>query len=74
MTYKDIQDIYRKKHNKGISTCAIADAKRTLGYPVKVSKNRINPNKIKKAATEVEIRKVQEILLSLSRNATGKSS
>ncbi len=62
MIYKDIQEIYKKRNKKGISTCAIADAKRKLGYPVKVSKNRINQNNIQKSATEEEIKEVSKIL------------
>lgn len=62
MIYKDIQEIYKKRNKKGISTCAIADAKRKLRYPVKVSKNRINQNKIQKSATEEEIKEVSKIL------------
>jgi hypothetical protein len=62
MTYKEIQDVYRKRNNKGISTCAIADAKRKLGFPVKVSKRRIDINKIKKSASNHEIEEVGKIL------------
>jgi hypothetical protein len=62
MIYKTIQDIYKVRNGKTISTCAIADAKRKLGYPVKISINRKNKNKIQKSATEKEIKEVSRIL------------
>jgi len=62
MTYKDIQDIYMERTHKGISTCAIADARRKLGYPVKVSKGRIDKDKIQKSATDQEVNEVDKIL------------
>jgi hypothetical protein len=62
MTYKNIQDIYKGRNKKTISTCAIADAKRKLGYPVKISGNRKNINKIQKSATEEEIKELSKIL------------
>ena len=62
MTYKNIQYIYKGRNKKTISTCAIADAKRKLGYPVKISGNRKNKNKIQKSATEEEIKEVEKIL------------
>jgi len=62
MTYKEIQNIFRKRNNKSISTCAIAGAKRALGLTVKVSSNRIDENKIQKEATAFEIGEVKEIL------------
>ncbi len=62
MTYKNIQDIFKERNKKTISTCAIADAKRKLGYPVKISSNRKNKNKIQKSATEEEIIEVSKIL------------
>ena len=62
MTYKTIQENYKERKNKTISSCAIADAKRKLGYPVKISSNRKNKNKIQKPATEEEINEVSKIL------------
>ena len=62
MTYKEIQNSFRQRNKTTIKTCAIADAKRKLGLPVKTSPNRINKNKIQNEATEFEIVEVKEIL------------
>lgn len=62
MTYHEIQKLYKKKFGKGISTCAIADAKRKLGFPVKKSKNRINSNTIQKKATAVELQNIETLI------------
>ena len=62
MTYKEIQKEYKIRNSKSISTCVIADAKRKLGYPVKISKNRIDKNKVQKEATEVELGEISIIL------------
>lgn len=62
MTYKEIQKKYRLRNNKSISTCKIADAKRRLGFNVKISKNRINPNIVQRKANEYEIREIAIIL------------
>ncbi len=62
MTYTDIQNIYKTNIGKGISSCAIADAKRKLGFKVKISPNRIDKNKIQKEATESEIKEVKKII------------
>ena len=62
MTYEEIQKEYKIRNNKSISTCAIADAKRKLGYPVKISKNRIDKNKVQKEATEVELGEITIIM------------
>ena len=62
MKYKDIQSQYKKIFGRGISTCAIADSKRKLGYVVKKSKNRINKNAIQKAATENELKNIETLI------------
>ena len=62
MTYKQIREEYKIRNNKSISTCAIADARRKLGYPVKVSKNRIDKNKVQKGATVVELGEIKIIM------------
>ena len=41
MTYKEIQREYRLRNNKSISTCSIADAKRKLGYKVRIANMRL---------------------------------
>lgn len=62
MTYTDIQNRYKREFKKTISTCAIADAKRKLGYPVRSSPNRINPKKVKKPCTPKELNNMRKIL------------
>lgn len=62
MTYHKIQEIYKQRNKKGISTCAIADSKRKLGFIVKVSKRRKDINKVQKSATDWEIKEVFKIL------------
>lgn len=62
MSYRDIGDSYKRIHGKTISTCAIADALRKLGYPVKQSSNRINPRRIQKPCTAEELTRVRRIL------------
>lgn len=42
MTYKEIQEAYKKKHNSTIKSCWIADVKRKMGIPVRRAYNRIN--------------------------------
>ena len=62
MTYKEIQREYRLRNNKNISTCSIADAKRKLGYKVRIAANRKNINFIQKKATDFDVKNVAEIL------------
>ena len=62
MKYCEIQNDYYIRTQKTISSCAIADAKRKLGYPVRVAKNRIDLTRIKKSASEFEIKEVKWIL------------
>jgi|TARA_B110000967_G_scaffold24182_1_gene22260 hypothetical protein len=62
MTYKELQKEYKIRNNKSISTCAIADAKHKLGYPVKISINRKEINKVQKTAKESELLEIAIIL------------
>ena len=59
---KEIQNCFKQRNNKTIKTCAIADAKRKLGLPVKPSPNRIVENEIQIKAKDFEIGEVKEIL------------
>ena len=40
MTYKEIQETYRRNFGKTIKTCWIADVKRRMGYKVREAYNR----------------------------------
>ena len=62
LTYEKIQEEYRSRNNKSISTCAIADSKRRLGYEVKPSHNRKCENEVQKKATDFEVKEVSIIL------------
>jgi hypothetical protein len=44
MIYKEIQEIYLRHYGKSIKTCWVADAKRELGFTVRIAPNRININ------------------------------
>ncbi|MEX1001104.1 MAG: hypothetical protein WDZ35_03235 [Crocinitomicaceae bacterium] len=74
MKYKEIQAVFCQRNEKTISSCAIADAKRKLGYPVKFSSNRINKTKIQKEATTFEIIEVKRILRVKNENNTYPSA
>lgn len=41
MTYKEIQEKYKKKYGKTVKTCWIADVKRKKGYKVRDAYNRL---------------------------------
>ena len=43
MTYKEIQDFIKNKHNKTVKTCWIAHAKEIYGLPLKPSPRRNKP-------------------------------
>lgn len=64
MTYSEIQSAFLEKNEKTISTCAIADSKRKLGYNLKVSKRRKDSKRIMKPATNFEFEEVRIILTS----------
>lgn len=44
--YTKIQDEYKRQYGRTVKSCWIADLKRELKIPTKVSKRRINPNEI----------------------------
>ncbi|TPG45332.1 hypothetical protein [Flavobacterium pectinovorum] len=56
MTYKTIQELYKKQFNKTIKTCWIADVKRELGLTTRISKNRINKDSVKYPCPNEEIK------------------
>ena len=62
MAYKEIQDIYKSLYHSTISTCAIADGKRKLGYPVKISHRRKNKSQIQNQCTEIQLQRLEQIL------------
>lgn len=64
MTYKNIQDVYKKKYGKTIRTCWIADVKAALGLTSRKSANRINPNLIKYPCKDKIIRKRIEVIIT----------
>jgi len=45
-----------------ISTCEIADGKRTIGFNVKPSKNRINKKEVQKKCNAVKLSKLKSIV------------
>lgn len=56
MTYKQIQEEYKKLYFKTIKSCWIADVKRELGFTVRVAYNRINIDSIKNTCNNLNIR------------------
>jgi len=44
--YVKIKDEYKRQYGRTVKTCWIADVKRKVGLPTKVSNRRINPNEI----------------------------
>lgn len=62
MTYADIQNKFRDKYDMYISTCEIADGKRTIGFNVKPSKNRINKKEVQKKCNAVKLSKLKSIV------------
>lgn len=63
MTYKEIQEEYKRLHSKTIKTCWIADLKRELGIPTRIAKNRINNNEIKHPCSEQVKEKLTRIII-----------
>lgn len=57
MTYKQVQQEYRRLHNKTIKSCWIADVKRELGLTKFVAYNRIDKNSAKYPCKDPEVRK-----------------
>lgn len=47
MTYKIIQETYKETFGKTLKSCWIADVKRELGQPIRISYNRLNKNSVK---------------------------
>ncbi len=56
MTYKEIQNRYKREFNKTIKSCWIADVKRQLGLPIRTSYNRISLNAVKYPCPNEEIK------------------
>jgi len=44
MTYKEIERLYKKRYNKVIKSCWIADVKRKMGLKVRKAYNRKTKN------------------------------
>lgn len=61
MTYKEIQDCYKKQFNRTIKTCWIVDVKRQLGYNVKLAPNRQGDTIINKCPQHI-IPQITQIL------------
>ena len=55
MTYRQIINKYKELYNYSIKTCWIADAKRRMGYPVRVAANRINTKNVQHPCPNDEI-------------------
>jgi hypothetical protein len=53
MTYKDIQETYRKNFNRTVKECWIADVKRQLGHEVKVAPNRYGSEIVNKCPEHI---------------------
>lgn len=65
MTYKTIQELYKKQFYRTIKTCWIADVKRELGLTTRISKNRISKDSVKYPCHNEEIKVwLKEILVS----------
>lgn len=47
MTYKKIQESYKKQYYTTVKTCWIADVKREFGLVTRVAYNRINTETVK---------------------------
>ena len=56
MTYKNIQEEYRKNYSMTIKSCWIADVKRELGFQMKDAPNRINHDIIKNRCIDRVVR------------------
>ncbi len=57
MTYKEIQECYKRHFNKSVKTCWIADVKREMGLTTRIAYNRIDNNKVRYPCSDPEIRK-----------------
>ena len=66
ISYKQISSQYKILYNKTIKTCWIADAKRSIGLPVKTSKNRIDKDSIQNPCPSEGIK---EKIIDIIRNA-----
>lgn len=65
MTYNMIASEFRKRHNRHIKSCWIADVKRELGMTTRVASNRISISDVKYPCPTKEIRdRIKSILLS----------
>ena len=63
MTYKAIQELYKKEFNKTIKSCWIADVKRELGLTTRISNNRISTDSVVYPCPNEEIKiRIKEIL------------
>ena len=47
MTYKEIQERYKKRYGTVVKTCWIADVKRKKGHAVRLASNRLDKKKPK---------------------------
>lgn len=61
MTYKQIQDCYKKHFQQTIKTCWIADVKRQLGLPVRNAHNRKTATIINKCPSHL-VNQVKQII------------
>jgi hypothetical protein len=63
MTYKQIQDKYRRQFNRTIKSCWIADVKREMGFEMIEAHNREDKSQIKNWCKDPIIReRIKNIL------------
>jgi len=63
MTYKDIQEEYRRLYSKTIKSCWIADVKREMGFQMREAHNRENPDRLKNQCKDGEVReRIKQII------------
>jgi len=56
MKYEEMQEKFKEQFGKTLKSCWIADVKRELGIPTRISPNRINLNSVKYPCPEGEIK------------------
>lgn len=69
MTYKEIQEEHRKIYNRTVKSCWIADVKRKLGYPVRISPNRIDKAEIKNKCPDRFFISIKTVIEKLENNS-----
>ena len=66
MTYKQIQDYYKKQYDKTIKTCWIADVRRELGLPTRRAYNRKNESFVIYPCPQGEVKKRIKYIIKLN--------